>query len=410
LKDEHGNIIGGLSSAEDITERKKAEERIRKLSTAVEQSIDGIAIGDLEPRLLYVNEAFAQMHGYTPEEMIGMPVTKLFSEEQMAEYKEALNQQENQGYWEGEVGHVRKNGVAFPVYASITLLRDDNGKPLGTLAVNRDITESKRREQELDDYRNKAARVERLTLFGTLSAALFHELTQPLTVINLLIENALTELETDPYSDTVAKKLRDMLTEVSRVNSVTHGFRDAVKRSSERIIKQVDLKAVAERTLQLFGRSARHAKVTLHLTDFDKLPPIYASEEELNQVFFALVDNAIQAACPTDEPVRRKPLEGGPLGRRADGKKERKLVISGSVKDQHIHLKFSDNCSGIAAEHLDKIFQPFFTTKPAGEATGLGLSVVEYIVSRAGGKVRVESKLGEGTTFYVTLPINIHAM
>jgi len=108
----------------------------------------------------------------------------------------------------------------------------------------------------------------------------------------------------------------------------------------------------------------------------------------LEQVFFALVDNAIQAA---------------------DGKKAYQLVISGILKAKHIELRFSDNCGGIAPEHLNKIFEPFFTTKPAGKATGLGLCIVEHVVSRAGGNVRVESKPGEGTTFYITLPINIHA-
>ena len=283
---------------------------------------------------------------------------------------------------------VSHDGSTFEVQLSATLVRDENGSLICMLASFIDITEFKQREKELDEYRNKAVRIERLISFGTLSAGLFHELTQPLTVINLLIENALTELETESYSGTVAKKLGDMLTEVSRVNSVTYRFRDAVKKRSDRIIEQVDLKVIAERTLKLFDTIARRAKVTLHLTDFDKLPLIYAYEEELNQLFFALIDNAIQAA---------------------DGKKEHELVISGILKGKYIELQFSDNCGGIAFEHLNKIFEPFFTTKPPGEATGLGLCVVEYIVMRAGGKVHVKSKPGEGTTFDITLPINIHA-
>ncbi|GAI40154.1 unnamed protein product [marine sediment metagenome] len=117
----------------------------------------------------------------------------------------------------------------------------------------------------------------------------------------------------------------------------------------------------------------------------DELPSIYSNEKDLEQLFFALVDNAIQAA---------------------DGKNSRQLIISGAVKDEHIELRFADNCSGIAPENLDKIFEPFFTTRPAGEGTGLGLCVVERIVSGAGGKIHVASKAGEGSTFFVTLPIN----
>jgi signal transduction histidine kinase len=75
------------------------------------------------------------------------------------------------------------------------------------------------------------------------------------------------------------------------------------------------------------------------------------------------------------------------------------------VKDEHIELRFSDTCGGIPTESLDKIFEPFFTTKPRGHGTGLGLCIVRDAVARVGGRVRVESELGKGSTFFVTLPI-----
>jgi signal transduction histidine kinase len=125
--------------------------------------------------------------------------------------------------------------------------------------------------------------------------------------------------------------------------------------------------------------------VTLQVEGMDKLPHIYSCERELEQLFFSLIENAIQAA---------------------DGKKRRWVIISGAVRDdEHIELQLYDNCGGIAPENLDKIFEPFFTTKPTGESTGLGLCVVERIVFQLGGKVRVESKLGKGSTFFVTLPL-----
>ncbi len=133
----------------DITERKRAEEEIRKLGFAVEQSIDGIAIGDLEPKLTYVNDAFARMHGYSPEEMVGMKVVNLHNEEQMDEYKKGMNLIKTQGSWVGEIGHIRKDGTAFPTYMSVTLLKGNDGKPTGTLAAARDITERRQAEQAL---------------------------------------------------------------------------------------------------------------------------------------------------------------------------------------------------------------------------------------------------------------------
>ena len=120
----------------------------------------------------------------------------------------------------------------------------------------------------------------------------------------------------------------------------------------------------------------------------DKLPPIYSNEKELEQLFFAQVDNAIQSA---------------------DGEKNHRLIITGHLRDDHyIELRFSDNCGGIAPEDIDRIFEPFFTTRPQGKGTGLGLCIVQRIALWAGGKIRVESKIGEGSTFLVTLPINPH--
>ncbi len=88
-----------------------------------------------------MNDAFASMHGYSREEMIGMKVVNLHNEEQMDEYKKGMNQIKTQGSWMGEIGHIRKDGTSFPTYMSVTLLSGDDGKPTGILAVARDITD-----------------------------------------------------------------------------------------------------------------------------------------------------------------------------------------------------------------------------------------------------------------------------
>jgi len=234
-------------------------------------------------------------------------------------------------------------------------------------------------------YSEKMARAEQLASLGTLSATVAHELTQPLTVIRLLIENALTKLEAASSPETVTRKLKDSLTEVSNITSIVERFRNYARRSSEEIVREIELGVVGERVVKLLNESARRARITLHLNGMDKLPPVYLNEKDMEQLFFALADNAVQAA---------------------DGKKSRQLIINGAVKNEYIELSFSDNCGGIASENIDKIFEPFFTTKPKGQGTGLGLCIVQSIVSRAGGNIRVESMFGEGSTFFVTLPTN----
>jgi PAS domain S-box-containing protein len=144
-----------LGIARDITERKKAEREIKKMSSAVEQSIDGIAVGDLEPRLTDVNDAFARMHGYSIKEMVGMKVEQLHNGEQMEEYKKGMHMIKTQGFWEGEIGHVRKDGTVFPTYMSVTLLNDEHGNPTGIIAICRDITERRKAEKALRESEEK---------------------------------------------------------------------------------------------------------------------------------------------------------------------------------------------------------------------------------------------------------------
>jgi PAS domain S-box-containing protein len=130
-------------------ERKRAEEEIAKLSPAVAQSIDGIAIGDLEPKLISVNDAFARMHGYEPHEMVGMKVKHLHGAQQIEAFTKAIHEIKTQGSWMGEIDHIRKDSTPFPTYMSVTLLKDEKGKPTGILAVCRDITERKRADDAL---------------------------------------------------------------------------------------------------------------------------------------------------------------------------------------------------------------------------------------------------------------------
>jgi PAS domain S-box-containing protein len=319
------------------------------------------------------------------DELIGKNLSIFHNAEQIENVNRLNTQLIRQGnYVDEEVWHTRKDGTAFPTYVSVTLLKNNEGKPIGTLAITRDMTASKRREEELNIYREKMARVEQLASLGTFSASVAHELTQPLTVIRLSIENSLAELDTISYPSTIEEDLKKSLSEISNVISIVDKFHNFARSSSETTVVEVVLKATAERIMDLLDESAWRAKVLLRVEGMDKLPPIYSHEKELEQLFYSLVENALQAA---------------------DGKKRHQVIISGVARNEHIELRFSDNCGGIAPENLDKIFEPFFTTKPASEGTGLGLFVVERIVSQLNGKIRVESKLGKGSTFFVTLPI-----
>jgi len=378
----------------DITERKQMEEMLRDSQERLQLAVSGTNLGlwdwNVQTGEAVYNRQWAEMLGYSLEEIEPNANSwkRLVHPDDAPQMMEILNLhfEKKTPFYEAEFRMRTKSG-GWKCFLSVGRVFewDDDGKPLRMTGTHRDITERKKAEEELNEYREKTARAEQLASLGTLSATIAHRLTSPLTSVRLSIENSLADLETTSCPDTVTEYLKDGLSGVSEVVSIVDSFRDFAKKSSEKNVSQVVLKAVAERIVKLLNESARRAKVSLHLKGIDKLPSIYSNEKDLEQLFFALVENAIQAA---------------------DGKKNRQLIIDGTVKDEHIELRFADNCCGIAPENLDRIFEPFFTTRPAGEGTGLGLCVVEHIVSRAGGKIHVASKAGEGSTFFVTLPIN----
>ncbi|MEW6616410.1 MAG: PAS domain S-box protein [Thermodesulfobacteriota bacterium] len=133
----------------DITKSKRVEDEIRNLTSAVEQSIDGIAISDLELKLIYLNKAFAEMHGYAADEMVGMKTTELVEKEGRDKYKFGMSQVMELGSWTGEIRHTRKDKTSFPVYMSVTLLKDGEGKFMGILGIARDISKQKMMEDEM---------------------------------------------------------------------------------------------------------------------------------------------------------------------------------------------------------------------------------------------------------------------
>jgi PAS domain S-box-containing protein len=374
-----------LTVQKDITERKKMEELIKeseeKFRIIFDNAADGILLADAKTRKFHTcNSTISQMLGYSPEEIKNLGVADIHPKENLLYVTDQFERLlRGELTLAKDIPVKRKDGSIFYADISSTPVKLAGKRYL--LGIFRNITEHKQAKEELDIYREHMAQMEQLASLGTLSATIAHELTQPLTVANLSLGNALAELEKTSCPDTVIEGLKDGLAELSQMTSIIDRFRNFARRSSDEIICEVEIKAVAERIFKLLSENARRAKVTLYLKDIDKLPPLHANPKDMEQLFFALVDNAIHAA---------------------DGKKSHQLIISGNVKDKHIELQFADNCRGIAPENLDRLFEPFFTTSSTG--TGLGLCIVRDIVSRAGGNISVKSKLGKGSTFFVTLP------
>ena len=388
IRDEQGKPLECIGYWTDITEKKRLEQVIRqsedKYRTLVESAGESIATINKEGVFLFMNESGAERLGGKPEDYIGKTMWDVFPKEIADQQAASVRKVINTGKERNVVTLTELQCQLRWYNTSIVPLRDCDGKVTTVMVIARDIHEFKQAEEELNKYREKMSQVEHLASVGTLSAILAHELTEPLTVIRLSFQNSLAELETMSCPSTVVEDLNKGLSEISSVTSIIDKFRNFVRISSERTLKIVDLREIAERIVELLDESAWRAKVTLKVKGMDMLPPIYSHEKDLERLYFSLVENSIQAA---------------------DGKKSRQVIISSAIRDGHVELQFSDNCGGIAPENLKRIFEPFFTTKHANERTGLGLCVVKRIISKLNGKIRVETKLGKGSTFFITLPI-----
>lgn len=262
----------------------------------------------------------------------------------------------------------------------------EGSEGVGTALGGAGATESGRKEEQFRAFHAHMARTEWLASLGARSAALAHELTQPLTVVRLSLDDALDKLEAaSSHLESATEELREALTQIPNLTSIVNRFRNLARYPSDKPITEVDVRAVAERVAWLFNGNTQRMRIVLNLGEIAPLPPVSMNERDLEQLFFALFENAIHAA---------------------DGKENRRLIVDSVTEGHYVELRFSDDCCGIPPESLDKIFEPFFSTKPQGRGTGLGLSVVQGIISRVGGKVSVESEHGEGTTFFVALPLN----
>jgi PAS domain S-box-containing protein len=156
IVDAGGKTIGVVLVFRDVSNERKTQEVLNRLATAVEQSADGIAMADMESRIIYCNKAWLKMHGYTKEETAGSMIATYHTDQQLVEEVLPLNEIVlKEGLHSGEMGHKRKDGSTFPTYMTVSLMRDNEGLPVGMVAIAHDITDHKKAEAALRDSENK---------------------------------------------------------------------------------------------------------------------------------------------------------------------------------------------------------------------------------------------------------------
>ncbi|HNV73219.1 MAG: GAF domain-containing protein [Gemmatimonadetes bacterium] len=378
VRREQGESLGRLAAhvalAADVLllgeEERKRRERERMLATALATMDQPVFILGLDRRVWYANAAAGREYGYSGEEIGAITFDTLVASAVPAR-RLGNGNLSTSSVWMAEHVHRRRDGSEFPASVMLSYIRDDAGAPVGQVMNVRNLTDERRIEEQLRQS-------EKLAALGELVAGVAHELNNPLAGISAFAQLLLEEKITDEQRESV----RLIKREADRAVGV---IRDLLifSRKPGPTRSPIDLNEIIELTLRLRNYSLRSADVEVQVDLAPGLPRVRGDDQRLQQVLLNLIVNAeyaMQRSSIKQLGIRTEPL------------------------DQGVLLTIADTGSGMAEETRQRIFEPFFTTKPAGQGTGLGLSVSYGIVQAHGGSISVESQLGSGSLFRIYLP------
>jgi two-component system, LuxR family, sensor kinase FixL len=389
--DGNGKPVRMRGVSMDITERKRAEEALEKERAFLRQVIDidpnFIFAKDRAGRFTLVNQAVADAYGTTVEDLIGKTDADFNSDREEVGFFQRMDLEVMDTLQERFIPEEHLTDVEGNVRWLQTVKRpiiDKDGSANQILGASTDITERKKAEAELQHNRQELAHVTRLSTMGELAASLAHELNQPLTAILSNAQAAQRFLATEPPDlEEVREILKDIVQDDSRASEVIRRMRALVKKEEVAFVP-LDLAEVIRDVVLLVRGDAILLNVDLDL-ELPNLPTVQGDRVQLQQVVLNLLLNAFDAMkdCPVNE--RRVVLQA-----EQDGGCMAKVAVR-------------DRGPGLRGDKLDKIFQPFYTTKRDG--LGMGLSISRSIIEAHSGRLWAENNPDRGATFYFTLPV-----
>ena len=382
VRNAEGEVYRVVGVAEDISERKRTDDRLREQASLLDKARDAILVRDFEHRVTFWNKGAERLYGWTAEEVMGRPVFQLLYAD-VTQFDRATNAVLNFGEWTGELRQINKAGSPILIEARWTLVRNGSGQPHSILAINTDITEKKRLEQQF-------LRAQRLESIGTLAGGIAHDLNNVLSPIMMsidLLRLTCSDQRTESILGTIETSARRGADMVQQILSFARGA------EGQRVL--IDPKEII-REMQHLVRDTFPKNIQFHASFSADLPVFIGDHTQVHQVLLNLCVNA-RDAMPSGGTLT---ISAGTLA--ID---ENYAAMDLDAKPgAYVEIKVADTGTGIPQELVDKIFDPFFTTKDLGKGTGLGLSTVLAIVKSHGGFLGVQSEPGLGTTFTVCFP------
>ncbi|WP_224362413.1 ATP-binding protein [Hyalangium versicolor] len=349
---------------------------VRKyLEDLLEKANALILVVNRDRQVVVFNQALSALTGFTKEEVLGKDVLSFIPETEQLRVSAiiaAAMHGESANTFETRLRS--RGGEVRVTFATSTMLTPQS-EVEGVVAIGQDITVIKELEKRI-------VHAEKLASIGQLAASVVHEINNPMTAVaaysESLLMNARMKPDANPSEMEKLRKIQESSLRILRFTKDLVSYARPAKDKPER----VQLNAILDQAVGYCEHVVGQAKVSVRREYGADLPPISAVRSNLAQVFVNLITNACHAMTP-----------GG------------QVTLTTRREGQEVVAEVRDTGSGIDPKHVSRIFDPFFTTKEEGKGTGLGLSIVQGIVESHGGRITVASTLGEGTVFFLRLPV-----
>ncbi|OEU66937.1 MAG: hypothetical protein BA867_00065 [Desulfobacterales bacterium S5133MH16] len=398
LRDRNGDIVGGIEVTLEITELKQAEEAVResehKYSALVQESPDAIISLANTGNLLSFNPAAERISGLSAEEVIGKHFTKigvLAKQSIPKALKEFALVITGTKRPPSELTIMNKDKSYFFMEANPRLIKH-KGEKAWIQVTLRDITDRKLAEEEKKKLEAQLQQAHKMEAIGTLAGGIAHDFNN---ILGIILGNTELAIDDVPEWDLARFNLQKIRSASLLAKDVVHQLL-SFARKTKLEKKPTNIIPIIKESLKLL-RSSIPTSIEIRQNITKNVDKILADPTQINQVLINLCTNADHAM--PDGGILEISLKNIELD------EDTATQYSDLNSGQYVNLTVSDTGHGISQGDIDRIFDPYFTTKEVGKGTGMGLPVVHGIVKSHGGTISVESKLGKGTTFHIYFPV-----